>query len=115
MTKLAILALGLALAYTPVQAQQSEPQVLTLEHACGPVDRVLPYLRDKYGEQPFALGSAMVELPGDGLAEGVLLITVNPETKSYTINVVFEEDNIVCMLTSGQDFSPANLRPKITL
>ena len=115
MTKLAILALGLALAYTPVQAQESKPQVLTLEHDCGKVENVVPYLRDEYGERPLALGSAVVTLPGDRTASGVLLITVNPESGSYTINIVFEDDGIMCMLTSGENFNPAGSKPKISL
>jgi hypothetical protein len=115
MTKLAILALGLALAYTPVHAQESKPQVLTLEHDCAKVENVVPYLRDEYGENPFALGTAVVTLPGDKDVNGVLLLTVNPKTKTYTINIVFEEDGMICMLTSGEDFQPADSRPKISL
>ena len=112
MTKLAILILGLALAYTPVHA---EPQVLTLEHDCAKVENAVPFLRDEYGEHPFALGTAVVTLPGDKTAEGVLLLTVNPKTKSYTMNIVFEEDGIMCMLTSGEEFQPADAKPKISL
>jgi len=112
MTKLAILILGLALAYTPVNA---EPQVLTLVHDCAKVENVVPYLRDEYGENPFALGTAVVTLPGDKDANGVLLLTVNPKTKTYTINIVFEEDGMICMLTSGEDFQPAIQTPRINL
>ena len=115
MTKLAILALGLALAYTPVQAQESKPQVLTLEHDCAKVENAVPFLRDEYGEHPFALGTAVVTLPGDKTAIGVLLLTVNPKTKTYTMNIVFEEDGIMCMLTSGEEFQPADTKPKISL
>ena len=45
MTKLAILILGLALAYTPVHSQESNIQVLTLINDCAPAERVIPYLK----------------------------------------------------------------------
>ena len=115
MTKLAILALGLALAYTPVQAQESKPQVLALAHECASIDKVLPFLQEEYGERPFALGSAFVSLVDGREAEGVLLLTVNPETKTYTVNVVFEEDGMMCLLTTGDEFQPADLKPKLSL
>ena len=115
MTKLAILALGLALAYTPVQAQQDAPLVLTLAHDCAPVDKVLPFLSKEYGEEPFALGTAYANLTDGREVQGVLMLTVNPKTKTYTVNMFFEKDDIMCLLTTGTDFQPADLKPKINL
>ena len=113
MTKLAILALGLALAYTPVQAQQdSKPKVLALTADCGPIDKVLPFLTEEYGERPFALGSAIITLGDENQANGVLLITVNPKELTYTVNIVFEEDEMMCLLTTGDNFKPADLSNK---
>jgi len=114
MTKLAILALGLALVYTPVSAQESDIQILTLAHDCAPAERVLPYLREQFGEEPFALGKASVALAPDGQeAEGILIINVNPKTLTYTINILFLEEGMVCMLTAGDKFRPAtNPKPK---
>ena len=115
MTKLAILALGLALAYTPVHSKESDVKVLTLEHDCAPSDQVLSYLEEEFGEQPFALGSAMVKLPRGDEVEGILLMSVNPDTRTYTINILFDEDDMMCMLTSGDKFQPASQKPKINL
>jgi hypothetical protein len=103
MTRLAILVLGLALAYTPVNAQESDIKTLTLVHDCGPAERVLPFLKEKYGEEPFAIGRATVSLAANGQAvEGILLMTF-----TYTINILFQKDSMVCMLTSGDKFRPA--------
>ena len=107
MTKLAILALGLALAYTPAHSEQSDVQILTLEHDCAPAARVLPHLEEEFGERPFALGRAGVKLPEGKEAEGLLVMSVNPGTRSYTINILFEDDDIICMLTAGDKFQPA--------
>ena len=108
MTRLAILVLGLALAYTPVNAQESDIKTLTLVHDCGPAERVLPFLKEKYGEEPFAIGRATVSLAANGQeVEGILLMNVNPTTFTYTINILFQKDSMVCMLTSGDKFRPA--------
>ena len=116
MTRLAILVLGLALAYTPVNAQESDIPILTLAHDCGPAGRVLPFLKEKYGEEPFALGRAGVALaPGGEPIEGILLMNVNPKTLTYTINILFPEDKMVCMLVAGDKFGPAIDQNKINL
>ena len=90
-------------------AQESDTPILTLAHDCGPAGRVLPFLKEKYGEEPFALGRAGVALaPGGEPIEGILLMNVNPTTLTYTINILFPEDKMVCMLVAGDKFRPAN-------
>lgn len=34
-------------------------------------------------------------------------MSVNPTTRTYTINIYFEEDDMVCMLAAGNKFEPA--------
>jgi hypothetical protein len=108
MTKLAILALGLALAYTPAHSQESESKNLLTISACATIETASNSLKEAYGEQPFALGTAYAEVPEYGTIEGVLILTVNPKTRTYTVNIVFEQDNMVCMILSGDNFSPAD-------
>jgi|TARA_B110000503_G_scaffold92657_1_gene139692 hypothetical protein len=109
MSKLAVYILGLVLVFAPVYAQQTpDIKKLTLVHDCGPAGRVLPFLQEKYGEEPFAFGSAGVALaPGGEPIEGVLLMNVNPKTLTYTINILFPKDRMVCMLVAGDEFRPA--------
>ena len=88
--------------------EQSDIKTLPLVHDCGPAERVLPFLREKYGEEPFAIGRATVSLAANGQeVEGILLMNVNPKSLTYTINILFPKDGIVCMLTSGDKFRPA--------
>ena len=108
MTKLAILILGLALAYTPAHSQESEPKNLLTVSACATIETASNSLKEAYGEQPFALGTAYAEVPEFGTIEGVLILTVNPKTRTYTVNIVFEQDNMVCMVLSGDNFKPAD-------
>jgi hypothetical protein len=99
----------LSLLAVPVNAQESDVKILTLAHDCGPAGRVLPFLKEKYGEEPFALGRAGVALaPGGEPIQGILLMNVNPKTLTYTINILFPEDKMVCMLVAGDKFRPAN-------
>ena len=104
-----IIAALIILSVAPAYAQEStDIKKLTLVHDCGPAERVLPFLREKYGEDPFAIGRASVSLAANGEEiEGILLMNVNPTTFTYTINILFQKDSMVCMLTSGDKFRPA--------
>lgn len=116
MTKLASLLLGLTIVVTPAIAQEDNTlKSLMLAHDCAPADRVLPHLQEEWGEDPFALGTAVVTLKNGEPVDGLLLMNVNPSTRTYTINILFLEDGMVCMLTSGEDFQPAQSKPKINL
>ena len=110
MTKLASLLLGLTLVASQAFAQEDiEVKKLLLAHDCAPIEQIVPRLRDLYGERPFALGVAVVTLSDGRPLEGVLMLTVNAETRTYTVNIIFEEDEMLCMLTSGEDFQPADI------
>ena len=54
------------------------------------------------------MGTAYAEVPEFGTIEGVLILTVNPKTRTYTVNIVFEKDDMVCMVLSGDNFKPAD-------
>ena len=112
MTKLASLLLGLTLVVTPAIAQQEEYEITTLllAHDCAPAERIIPLLREEWGELPFALGTAVVTLKDGQQAIGVLMMNVNPSTLSYTINILFPDDDMMCMLVNGEDFQPAQSR-----
>lgn len=117
MIKLAlILSLLLGLT-TQVYSQQQDntDKTLLLIHDCAPAERVLPLLREEWGELPFALGTAIVTLKDGREADGVLLMNVNPSTLSYTINILFVDDGMMCMLVNGDDFQPAQNKPKLNL
>ena len=104
-----IVAALIILSFAQAHAQQTpDIKKLTLVHDCGLAERVLPFLQKKYGEEPFAFGKAGVALaPGGEPIEGVLLMNVNPKTLTYTINILFPKDKMVCMLVAGNEFRPA--------
>jgi hypothetical protein len=97
-------------------AQESEPKNLYTVNACATIDTASSSLKEAYGEQPFALGTAYAEVPEVGTVEGVLILTVNPKTRTYTVNIVFEKDDMVCMVLSGDNFKPADpYKPETSL
>ena len=102
------LTLALLLAPLTLQAQELESKNLLTISACATIDTASKSLKEAYGEQPFALGTAYAEVPEFGTIEGVLILTVNPKTRTYTVNIVFEKDNMVCMVLSGDNFKPAD-------
>ena len=115
---LASLLLGLTLVVTPAFAQQEEDnglRSLLLAHDCAPAERIIPLLREEWGELPFALGTAVVTLKDGRQAEGILMMNVNPSTLSYTINILFIDDDMMCMLVNGEDFQPAQNIPGLKL
>jgi hypothetical protein len=99
--------MSLSLVY--VYAQGTEQVLnLNLAHDCASAEQVLPSLKEQYGETPFAVGRASVTVAKENReVQGTLWMSVNPKSRTYTINILFEEDGIVCMLTSGDKFQPA--------
>lgn len=78
------------------QAQTSQQQFHALcerQH-----DRVFAMLRDEFGEHPLAAARGGTDEQG-----GVMTLTVNPETKSWTILVITRDKT--CILGGGTEFT----------
>jgi hypothetical protein len=81
--------------------------ILYTASQCGPVNDISHMLKDKYGEIPFAIGNGLVTLAQNGaIVKATLVFTVNPETKTFTVNGVMPDGN-TCLLMSGNSFAPA--------
>lgn len=103
----ALLAVAAAIAFATIR--------LTLpanaqEQSCGPWEEMLIYAAEHYAEYP-----AFLAVSDQG---AVIIVTVNPETGSYT---VFAQPNeqIACAVDSGQGWNAAseavidNIRGKV--
>ena len=81
--------------------------ILYTASQCGPVNDISHMLKDKYGEIPFAIGNGLVTLAATGaIVKATLVFTVNPETKTFTVNSLMPDGN-TCLLMSGNGFAPA--------
>tara|TARA_Y200000002_G_scaffold381403_1_gene395357 strand:+ start:1330 stop:1731 length:402 start_codon:yes stop_codon:yes gene_type:complete len=93
--------------------QQNMMIVLYTASQCGAVKDISHYLKDKYGEVPFAIGNGFVTLAQTGaVVPATLVFTVNPETKTFTVNSLMQDGN-TCMMMSGTNFKPAGSTSKI--
>jgi hypothetical protein len=72
-------------------AQQSETKNLYTVSACATIETAGNSLKEAYGEQPFALGTAYAEVPEVGTVEGVLILTVNPKTRTSRYNLYLRD------------------------
>lgn len=74
---------------------------------CDTMDNVSTALKENWGETPFAIGNGMVVLSANGAAvPTTLVLTVNAEKGTYTVNAVLPNRN-ACLLMSGNNFAPA--------
>ena len=113
----------LSLSSTLVMSQEKEKEVVPEPKAkkvlvlytasqCGPVNEIANMLTQKYGEIPFAVGQGLVTLAQNGqITPTSLVLTVNPETKTFTVSAVLPDMN-TCLVISGNSFAPAMLKKK---
>jgi hypothetical protein len=111
MTKLAIfliLSLGLTVV-SKIQAQAKEEiYYFTSMGECAKFGDVESFVQKQHGEKPFTESKIILRAAKNGrLYEGNLVTYVNPDTKSFSLVVQFEEDGYSCIIGAGSDFGPA--------
>jgi hypothetical protein len=114
MLRLAATLLGLTLTTLgPAQAQQQERLVFQNSMECLETEFLENYVRNEFAEIPFTESKIFLQSSKNGrLYEGTLVLYINPETKTYSLIVGFD-DGISCMLGSGVDFAPAKIEPTV--
>lgn len=108
MLKLATTLLGLTLALGSAQAQNSNDRMIfSSDSECRSIGVIETVIQDQYGEQPFSKSEIILQASKNTrLHEGNLVIYINPNTRTYTLVVQFE-DSISCVLGIGIGFVPA--------
>ena len=102
-TLAAFLATGVAIAeelpqdlFLPVNAQCMIPG-----------NRLLKIVKEQYGEQEFAEGTAIMTSAKTGQSEtAVFTLYVNPDEKTWSL-VTFMDQGPACLISSGTGFAPA--------
>ena len=95
---------ALCLAAFTATAQEAPYDNRAIGVICG-AESPANVLKEEYGELGMLQGEANVLGKGPDLIAGMMQMYVNPETKSFTI--VFQaEENLYCMLTSGNNLTP---------
>lgn len=103
-------SLALLTSSVSALAQQTEPEALYFNSAnqCLPREQLKEILEERYDQEPFVIGLGAVKSATNfQVYQGLMLMYANPKTKSYTIIIYFEEDDVSCVLISGDQFQPA--------
>ena len=103
-------SLGLALALGSAHAQEQKKEQssvqLPIAATCDITENIVKYVAS-FDEKPFSKKDAVVSASDGNALKGVLVIYVNPETKSNTVVMHFPEDGVSCVLAIGENFAPA--------
>ena len=106
--RLSTLLLGSTLAITTsVKAEQKLFPVL-LPCNTEP-SSILNLVQDKYEELPFATAQGLVQSQDGEWFNGLVIQTVNPETRTFSVIWIDPQSGAECMVTTGKDFTPAGM------
>ncbi len=92
------LVVTIVTAVTTISAQAQTSQQMFHALCERQHDRVFTMLREEFGEHPIVAARGGTEEQG-----GVMTLTVNPETKSWTILVITKDKT--CILGGGTEFT----------
>ena len=88
--------------------EKKQVYALPTINVCGSISSMISQLEsDKYGERGFASASLYVRnSKTNQTMMGDLYVFINPETTDYTLLAVFVDDNLACILGTGEGFGP---------
>lgn len=97
----------LIFAASQAAAQEDQAFITNIGVPCDTKEEMSKVITKKYGETPFVMAMGhMTLLNSKTVLPGVVKIWANPQTWTYSITLESPEADIMCMLTSGQDFQP---------
>jgi hypothetical protein len=98
---LALAVLGLLAA----SASAEERTVLKMQATCHTTEYAQQYLEENFNEFPIGQSIGVIEIEGGELAKVQMVMYANPESRTVTTTVNFEDD-ITCVLFMGDRFMP---------
>lgn len=111
-TFLLLIFLGLfGLVPNTIKAQEENNQRLRIvgSHPCDTVENFEGFLRNNHKEIRFAEGFGATQIHDGSVIKGMMVIYVNPQTLTYTVTIT--NGVLMCMLNSGENFSPSLSKP----
>lgn len=99
------------------QEQQPQPQGIPIMIGlqCDTKEEMTAVIK-KYGELPFIEARGQMILAPQGvMLPGTVKLWANPDTWSYSITIedIKPQNNVMCMLTSGDNLKPATEAPTL--
>lgn len=100
------LALAVTIAATPALAQDSLIQTMPMIGECVPTEWLEGYIQGEFAEEGFAQGTSLFKLDAQTEALAQMKLFVNYAAQTFSIVFEFAEDNISCLIATGNDFTP---------
>ena len=91
-------------------AENLRYQPLVVLGHCSDTTDYITMLNEQYGEIPILKGRAFVQVPAEydgeiAIVEGVLVITTNYKSNTYSVSITFDNDT-TCSIINGGNFFP---------
>lgn len=103
-----VLAVLLGLFLTPATSATAENLLMGIALQCeSEPGKILELVQEKYGETPLAVGQGVLQNITGKWQGAEVLMTVNPESKSYSIIIRDPVSGVECILLAGNNFKPA--------
>jgi len=103
-----VLAVLLGLFLTPVTSAKAENLLMGIALQCeSEPGKIIELVQEKYGEVPMAIGQGILQNISGKWQGAEVLMTVNPETRSYSVIVRDPVGEVECILLAGNNFEPA--------
>lgn len=114
MERLKMSILVLCLLILPASASINDPNDKEVERlafasvaSCFNYKKIEQILSEGYGEIPIGRGHGYLDnLKTNSPTEGDILFYINPVTKSFSVVIYFKEDDISCVLLTGEGLRP---------
>jgi len=91
----------------------AEPRMMGIALQCDTEPgKIVQMVQEKYGELPFATGQGIVQNISGAYQSGIVIQTVNPEERSFSIIISDPISGTECLLLPGNSFAPALIEPK---
>ena len=92
---------------------KAEPRMMGIALQCdNEPGKIVQMVQEKYGELPFATGQGIVQNISGAYQSGIVIQTVNPEERSFSIIISDPISGTECLLLAGNSFAPALIEPK---
>lgn len=95
------------LATASADETKAEPVMMGIALQCdSQPGKIIQMVQDKYGEIPFATAKGIVQNITGRWQSGIIIQTVNPQARSFSIIIQDPQGGTECLLLAGNSFAP---------
>jgi hypothetical protein len=99
--------------FLATSSAKAEPRMMGIALQCdNEPGKIVQMVQEKYGELPFATGQGIVQNISGAYQSAIVIQTVNPEERSFSIIISDPISGTECLLLAGNSFAPALNEPE---